>query len=676
MIRKLILFVFFVIFFTVSGFSQSYTAEGDRFFDSKDYKNALASYFKALHGSRTNPTIYFKIGYTYLHTETKSQAITFLEKAYKMDPEINHEILFYLGMAYQSNLQYAKAKFAYEQFKKRAPKKRWEEIDQRIKECLFSHALLSNPLDVIIENVGSAINSPFDDYSPVVTPDGLSMLFTSNRTTDSAKIKAGKNFEDMYISERVNDEWASPKKIGAPLSIYAHDAIASISPDGSSLFIYYETNKGDIYTSKKDDKGQWVKPVSLGKNVNTPQFRETSASITADGKKLYFSSDKPGGKGGLDIYVSELDATGNWGKAVNVAAVNTAGDEDSPFIHHDGVTLYFSSNGLPGMGSSDIYKSEFKNGVWGAPQNMGFPLNSIEYDGFFSISEDKKVAYFATMRKYGVGGYDILKATYRSVYEEPKPVLASAEPVKEPEKKIEDPAAKKTVEPVKKTTQPVAKKTEAKTPLEVALNGKVIDKVTSKPLQVNLSLVNSKTNKLVASIQSDKVTGNYELNLKEGGDYILTAESRGYLFNSVNIKITETSGSKKIDRNFSMVKPDAGSVMVLNNILFDPGKADLKPASLSELEKIRKLLVDNPSLRVRINGHTDNVGDPTSNKTLSLKRALAVVNYLALNGIEFERLGAIGYGSERPVASNEEEKDGRELNRRTEIEVIENAQEM
>lgn len=667
--RRSILFVFLVMVLALKGFSQSYAEEGDRYFDSKDYKNALASYFKALHTSRNNPVLFFKIGYTYLHTETKSQAITFLEKAYKMDPAIHHEILFYLGMAYQSSLQYAKAKYVYEQFKKKAPKKRWEEIDQRIRECMFSHALLSNPLDVIIENVGSAINSPFDDYSPVITPDGLSMYFTSNRSTDSTKIKEGKNFEDMYLSQKVNDEWTTPKKIGAPLSIYAHDAVSSISPDGNTLFIYYETNKGDIFASKKDDKGEWTKPVPLNRNINTPQFRETSASVSADGKKLFFSSDKPGGKGGLDIYMCELDAAGNWGKAINLLTVNTPGDEDSPFIHHDGVTLYFSSNGHPGMGSSDIFKSEFKDGAWSKPENMGFPLNSIEYDGFFSMSPDKKVAHFATMRKYGVGGYDILKATYRSVFEEPKPVFAATE-----EKK---PEIEKKTEEVKTTTTAPAKKTDVKAPLAVSVNGKVVDKATSKPMQVSLSLVDTRTNKVVAITQSDKTTGNYELSFKTSGEYILTAESRGYLFNSVKINVAETSGNKKIDTNFAMIKPNAGSVMVLNNILFDPGKADLKPASLSELEKLRRLMMENPSLRVRINGHTDNVGDPAFNKTLSLKRALAVVNYLALNGIEFERLGAVGYGSEKPIASNDEEKNGRELNRRTEIEIIENtAQEM
>lgn len=673
MIRKIIPFALCLVLLTFCGYAQSPVAEGDRFFDNKDYKNALASYFKALHNSRTNPMIYFKIGHTYLHTETKSQAITFLEKAYKMDPQIHYEIMFYLGMAYQSSLQYAKAKLAYEQFKKVAPKKRHEEIDQRIRECIFSHALLSNPIEVIIENVGSAINSPFDDYSPVVTPDGKTLLFTSNRSEDSTKIAAGKNFEDMYISQKENDEWMTPKKIGAPLSIYAHDAVSSISPDGNTLFIYYETNKGDIFSTTKNEKGEWVKPTTL-KNINTPQFRETSASISADGKKLYFSSDRPGGKGGLDIYVSELDAAGNWGKPVNIASVNTAGDEDSPFIHHDGVTLYFSSNGHPGMGSSDIFKSEFKNGVWEKPQNMGFPLNSIEYDGFFSISEDKKVAYFATMRKYGVGGYDILKATYRSVFEEKPEILASsASPKETTVAKTED--TKKPAEPAKKTAEP-AKKPETKAPLAVTVKGKVLDKITSKPLAVNLSLVNTRTNKVVATLKSDQTTGNYELNFKESGEYILTAESRGYLFNSINIKVPETSGAKRIDRDFSMVKPNAGSVMVLNNILFDPGKADLKPASLSELEKIRRLLMENPNVRVRINGHTDNVGDAASNKTLSLKRALAVVNYLALNGIEFERLGAIGYGSERPIASNDSEEGGRELNRRTEIEIIENAQDM
>ena len=210
-----------------------------------------------------------------------------------------------------------------------------------------------------------------------------------------------------------------------------------------------------------------------------------------------------------------------------------------------------------------------------------------------------------------------------------------------------------------------------KAPVEMfVVKGKVFDKTSSKPLHVRISLVYVKTKKLMATIESDAATGDYEIKVAESGKYILTAESDGYLFNSLNIDVPQPIALKNSSADFSMVKAAAGSVMVLKNVLFDTGKSDLKPSSILELEKIRELLVKNPRLRVQINGHTDNIGDPPTNKMLSLKRALAVVNHLALNGIEFNRLSAKGYGSEKPVATNDDEKGGREFNRRTEIEIL------
>lgn len=675
--KKSIAVIFFTLFFSLQGFSQNAEtlAKGDSYYRRKDYQNALTFYFQALRQNPTSASVLYKIGYTYLQTETKAQSITFFEKAYKIDPFVDPQILYNLGMAYQSNLQYAKAKFTYEQYKKVAPKKDMEEVEYRIKQCIVSHSLVSNPIDVLIENTGPAINSIFDDFAPILSADGTTMIFTSNRTTDTVKAKMHAAYEDIYVSKRNDDdEWGTPEKIGEGVNMGYHDAAASLSPDGKTLFLYYDLNKGDIYFSKLDENGKWLKPVTLGSNINTANFRETSATISADGKKLYFSSSRGEGKGGLDIYVSTWDdAKNGWGKAVNLGPdINTTGDEDSPFIHPDGTTLYFSSDGHPGMGSSDIFRSVFKNDKWQKPENLGYPLNSIEYDGFFNISLDKKTAYFATKRKYGVGGYDILQATYRVGYPgvTSAPVIAKAEP----EKKVE---TEKKAEPEKKTEGD--KKVVAKTPAtqkpaapsSFTVKGKVFDKGSNQPLHVKVSLVYVKTKKLVAVIESNPATGDYEVQVDQAGKYVLTAESEGYLFNSLNIDVPQPVASKNSSADFLMVKADVGSVMVLKNVFFDTGKSDLKPSSILELEKIRELLVNNPKLKVQINGHTDNVGDPAANKMLSLKRALAVVNHLALNGIEFNRLSAKGFGSEKPVATNDDEKGGREFNRRTEIEIVE-----
>jgi outer membrane protein OmpA-like peptidoglycan-associated protein/tetratricopeptide (TPR) repeat protein len=642
-----------------------YLRKADDAFEAKDYQSALSNYFLVLR-FYTDSQILMKIGLTYLETETKGMAVSYFEKAIKMDPEgADPKLIYYLGLAYQGDLQYGKAKKYYEAYKKRAPKGEIPELDRRIQQCITSHVLVTFPVDVLIENAGPAINSKYDEYSPVVSTDGSTMYFTSNRILDTLSTKMI-GYEDIYVSQMNEDDWSTPVKIGSSINMGNHDAVSSLSPDGKKLFLYYEIGKGNIYMAERNETtGEWGKPQPLNANVNTSTFKETSATISADGKKLFFSSNRPGGKGGLDIYYCTQDEKGEWGKPMSVGdEVNTFGEEDSPFIHPDGETLYFSSDGHPGMGSSDIFKSTFKDGKWQKPQNLGYPLNSIEYDGFFTISDDKQTGYFATMRKYGKGRYDILKVTFRNV----KPVVKPAEIVQQ-----QPVIAAKTEQPKeqpKKEEKPVVV---ASAPAPAPSNsfvvkGKSVDKKTTQPLAVSISLVDKKTKKQIATMQADKTTGGYEFKIAQPGNYIITAEYNGYLFNSIDLAVTTTSKTSNID--FAMAKADIGSVMVLNHILFESGSADLKPASILELEKVRKLLLDNPNLKVQINGHTDNVGDPAVNKMLSLKRALAVVNHLALNGIEFERLGAKGYGSEKPVASNDDEHGGRELNRRTEIEII------
>jgi outer membrane protein OmpA-like peptidoglycan-associated protein/tetratricopeptide (TPR) repeat protein len=672
--KKCLALIFSALFILNFGFSQKKESEvvkdsyyfrdmGDKAMEAKDYQTALTNYFQALRFSKSDPVMLFKIGYAYLQTENKGMAVSYLEKAYKTDPEVDPKIIYHLATAYQADLLYVKAKHAYEIYNKMIPKKEQPEVEKRIQQCIKSYILVTYPVDVLIENMGSNINSKYDEYSPVFSGDGLTLYYTSNRILDTLSTKLV-GYEDIYISKMGEDDWSKPEKIGNGINMGNHDAVCSLSPDGKKLFLYYDIGKGNIYMSQKNEAGEWAKPTPLNANINTSTFKETSATVSADGKKLFFSSSRPGGKGGLDIYVSSLDEKGDWGKPVNIGEeINTDGDEDSPYIHPDGETLYFSSDGHPGMGSSDIFKSVFKDGKWQKPENMGYPLNSIEYDGFFTISDDKQTGFFATMRKYGLGRYDILKVTFRNV----KPVVKPVEPVQQqPIAKVEE-TKPKVVEEKPKQTKPVA---EAKPSVANAfiVKGKATDRKTGQPLAVSISLLDTKTKKQIATIQSDKTTGNYEFKIPQTGNYVITAESAGYLFNSVDLPVAATS--KNLSADFSMIKPEIGSVMVLRHILFESGKSDLKPASITELEKVRKLLIDNPNLKVQINGHTDNVGDPTVNKTLSLKRALAVVNHLALNGIEFERLGAKGYGSEKPVASNDDEIGGRELNRRTEIEIL------
>lgn len=647
----------------LQGFAQdqkALIAAGDKFYSKKDYKNALDSFLAAQALNPDDASLNFKIGLAYLYSETKSKAASYIDKAYRLNPAVNPDIDYHLGIAFQNTNEFKKAIEHFERFKKK--KKELGSIaDERIAECHIADSLSQNELNVIIENLGQVVNTEYNDYSPIISADGNTLIFTSNRTDDPARAKANANFEDIYVTTRQGNAWSAPKLISSNINIKYNDAAASLSPDGKTLFLYYEEGEGDIYTSTLEGS-EWSKPKPLNKNINTALFYETCASVSADGKKLYFASNRPGGIGELDLYVCERDSKGDWGKAVNLGAnVNTPENEDSPFIHHDGVTLYFSSDGHPNLGNSDIFFTEFKNNKWSKPENIGWPLNSWEYDGFFTLSPDKKKGYFSTAKEGGLGDADLYAITFLEPKYKPKPkpvvVAAAAE-----KPKTEIPKTEEFIDPT------IAAKKASK--VITLLKGKVIDESSAAPLAAVISLIDNTNNKVMVKINSNPATGEFELTIPHGGNYGVATEKTGYLFNSINFNVPAFADYQEIDTHIIMVKAEIGSKVVLKNIFFDVGKADLRPESIAEVENIRELLVGNPNLRVQINGHTDNSGNAATNKALSLKRATSVVNYLAQKGVDSSRLSAKGYGSDRPIVSNDDEQGGREINRRTEIEII------
>lgn len=652
----------FLILFAHIGFSQdvkSLIATGDKYYGKKDYKNALATFLAAYELNPDDALVNYKIGLAYLYSETKSKAALYIDKAYRLNPAVNPDIDYHLGIAFQNTNEFKKAIEHFERFKSK--KKELGSIaDEKIAECHIADSLSQNELNVVIENLGSVVNTPYNDYSPIISADGNTLIFTSNRTDDPSKAKANQNYEDIYVSRKSASGWSEPKLISSNINIKYNDAAASLSPDGKTLFLYYEEGEGDIYTSTLNGD-QWSKPEPLNKNINTSMFWETCASVSADGQKLYFASNRPGGIGELDLYVSQLDGKGQWGKAVNLGPViNTPENEDSPFIHHDGVTLYFSSDGHPNLGNSDIFFSEFKNNKWSKPENIGWPLNSWEYDGFFTLSPDKKKGYFSTVKEGGLGDADIysiafLEPKYKP---KPKPVVAKVEE----KAKTEVPKQEEFVDPMIQVHKDMK--------VVTLLRGKVIDEASAAPLSAVISLVNNETNQVITKLNSNPVTGEFELVIPHGGNYGVATEKSGYLFNSINFNLPQFAEYQEIDTHIIMVKAEVGSKVVLKNIFFDVGKSDLKPESIAEVENIRELLVANTALRVQINGHTDNSGNAASNKALSLKRATAVVTYLTQKGIAAGRVSAKGYGSERPIVSNDDEEGGRAINRRTEIEIV------
>ncbi|HEU4718713.1 MAG TPA: OmpA family protein [Bacteroidia bacterium] len=486
-----------------------------------------------------------------------------------------------------------------------------------------------------ITNLGSDINTAFEEYTPVISADGSIMLFTSRRpVTDKEKKKNKESKETVYLS-RFNSQagkWEAPSALPSPINVEGrHTSVLGLSNDGQRMLIYRddETGNGNIWESHLDGL-QWSEPELLPDPINSP-YHESSASFSPDGRTLYFVSDRPGGLGGRDIWISTLGADGKWSTPINPgAAINTPDDEEGVFIHPDGVTLYFSSKGRGGLGGYDVYKSVRVNGMWTTAVSLGQPINTTGDDLFFVLTASGKKAYYScNAQADNKGKRDLYEITFT----------------------------------------PVDKKVADRGPRLTLLKGVITDSLTHQPLQATIQVFDNEKNELVAQVNSNSASGQYLLSLPSGKNYNITVSANNYLFHSENFNIPDTSSYHEVQKNIAMQKIEVGNKMVLNNIFFDYNKATLRPESYAELNNLVNLMKANPTLEIEISGHTDNRGTADYNKKLSQDRAKAVVDYLVSQGIDEKRLTYVGYGFDKPIATNDTD-EGRQLNRRVEFKVL------
>lgn len=646
----------FIVFCGHTQALKSILDKGDKIFAKGDYKAALQIYQSADQIAPNDPKVKYRIGQSYLSSGAEVKALPYLEEAYRLQPAVDPDIDYFLGVALQSNFHFYKAIDHFKKYKSKN-KKLSLIADHKIKECRLGDSLMANPVLCVIKVLEWPINSPYQDYGPALPSDESQLIFTSARDTSKRDKKYKLIFEDVVISKKESGKWSVPVEISPKINDAFHDAATYLSPDGKSIFLYYEKGNGDIYHSSFDGN-EWATPVSMGPEINTVSW-ETSGCLSPDGKKFYFTSDRSGGFGGLDIYVSELLPNGNWGKAVNLGPIiNTPGNEDAPFMHQDG-TLYFGSDGLPGLGDSDIFKSEMKDGNWSKPQNLGYPINTPKFENYYFLSLDKKRAYFSSVRPEGVGNSDICFVTFL----DPPPKKETPVVVKE-EPKREKPVGDEFADAMVSLQKDLG--------FASQLIGRVIDADNAAALKAQITLVDNKTNTVMERVYSSDSTGEFKIIIPHGGNYGINTSVDGYLFNSLNFEVPMYSEYQEIETAILMQKVTVGSKAVMKNIFFDIGKAVLKNESFGELEQILDLMENNPGIKLQINGHTDNSGDPQTNKVLSAKRAETVMAFLLTRGIDPARLKAVGYGEEKPIVSNDDEQGGRAINRRTEIEVLEN----
>jgi outer membrane protein OmpA-like peptidoglycan-associated protein len=611
----------------------------------------------------------YDAGYLHLLTIGKELGVKYFLRVYRQNPAYRFDLEYWIGKSYQYGLDFDNALLFYNRYKQKVISKSsyqgkdkvpMETVDKSIVECINGKELVANPGNFSIVNIGREINSEFEDYGPVLNEEENEIIFTTRRRDNNLNqnvAEDNKPFEDIFISRKNNGVWSYAANIGERINTPFHDSNLALSADGNTLYILKDEGGGDIYHCTRLSNGSWGPPVPLPGIINS-SYEEKSITISKDGKTLYFSSNRPGGLGGSDLYKATKDTKGEWSNVKNLGAkINTEFDEEGPFIDYDLVTLYFSSKGHKNMGSYDIYKSVFdaKKNVWSEPENLGYPINTPDDDIFYITSSDGKRAYYSSVREDGLGYTDIYLITTPEGMKDVAPVVTTKnDPV------VETPVDK---QPVKQP--PVTQ------PLRYLVT--IVDAQSKAPLAVKVRLQGLNDNVIVSSTPVEAGVYEFRVTNKTAKDYRLSIEKEGYVFVNENVRIQGASGGEQsLNRTIQLRKLAVGTVSILRNIYFDYDRATFTTASYTDLNKLETMMRQNTQIRVEISGHTDNYGHWQYNTKLSQKRAEAVKDYLTKKGIDPRRIKAVGYGESKPLATNDDEDEGRELNRRVEFKVLQN----
>jgi outer membrane protein OmpA-like peptidoglycan-associated protein len=498
------------------------------------------------------------------------------------------------------------------------------QIDKRKVENLkltaaFGSNALLHPVPFTPKNI-SIVNTIDNEYFPGTSADDQMLIYT--------RLVSGQQEDFFYSLKQKDGKWGKPENMGSPINTGENEGTISLSPDGQYVFFtgcnrLDGVGSCDIYFSALDGN-TWKAPRNLGLPINSRSW-ESQPSLSFDGKTIYFTSDRPGGFGGMDIWVSQY-SKGKWTVPQNMGPeINTPGNEQCPYIAKDDQTLYLNSDGHVGMGGVDLFVAR-KNadGRWGKPENLGYPINTFADEICLVIGADGKNAFYVSKRPGGAGGLDLYEF---DLYEKARP---------------------------KKTGY---------------IKGIVYDANTKHKLQAKVELIDLATGKTAVEAYSNKLSGEFLICLQGNKNYALNVSKEGYLFHSENFSLKNQSATEPLTLNIPLYPIEAGSKIVLRNIFFDIDQFALKEESKIELAKLISFLKANPTLTVEVSGHTDNTGVKQKNIDLSKNRAKAVLDYIVLQGIPTTKITAKGYADSQPIADNKTEA-GRKQNRRTEFKIV------
>ena len=622
-------FLFFIIF-QLSAQETSHSRKATKIFleakffvTLQDYSHAYPLLVEALSKDTEFVEAWILLGDVCVSMGDKNQGIQAYKKSITLAPRFSYPMYYRLALAehsigeYSDALKHIKKYMSYKsisiRFKEKASALR--------KSCEFSISAKKNPVAFDPVNLGKNINSDADEYLPALTVDGSTLIFTRS------KMEQGYRNEDFYRSYHNNDQWEPSQNLGEPINTQQNEGAQCITADGKTIYFTAcsrvdSYGRCDIYESHFVNR-EWTKPVNLGQKVNSESW-ESQPAISSDGRQLFFVSNRNGGFGKKDIWVSFKNTEGDWMKAKNLGKeINTSKDDISPFLHWDNQTLYFSSKGYLGMGGFDIYLSRLDiHGVWGNVKNIGYPINSPSDENSMIVARDGRTAYFASSF-FNLGRTDL------DLYTFDLPNDSRA--------------------------------------MEIAyVQGNVTDAVTKKSLKAHIELIDLDSGRGYKPSKSHQ-NGDYMLCLPSNVSYALTVSKKNYLFYSENI-VLDQQGSILI-KDFQLQPLKVGEQVRLDNIFFEEAAYTLKASSSSELNNIIYFMESNPFLVIEIGGHTDNIGTIDYNIKLSDQRAQAVKKALTQRGVAPERILTKGFGMSLPQNDNMS-KEKRSVNRRTELTII------
>lgn len=595
--------------------AQNLFEKANPFIQKQDYNAAAQLLESAIQADPQFQNALIVLGDVYRIQKKYAEAKLNYQKAININKNVSPEVIFNLAQMEFATSEYSKAKQHFEEFIiLDKSSERNKKAKKYLLDCDFAAEAIKKPVKYTPKNLGEGVNTSNAEYFPALTADGETLIFTRQINGN----------EDFWTSQFKNNEWSTATPLSSKINTAKYNEGAqTISPDGKYLF-FTGCNRPDglgrcdIYVSHREG-ADWGEPYNIGSPVNS-EYWESQPAISPDGSTLYFVSNRPGGSGGYDIWKSTITDS-KWGPAINLGPeINTPYDENTPFLHADGKTLYFSSDGWPGFGNKDIFYSRLDDsGKWLKPINLGYPINSFEDESGLVVSADGNLGFFSSNLKEGYGLQDIYSF---GIPEQAKPLKISY------------------------------------------VKGIVKDKDSQKTIESNVQVVDLTTNKTVFDDYTDPATGSFLAVMPVGSNYMFNVNAEGYMFYSENFELKAGDINKPYQIEVYIEKIKAGGNVTLKNIFFDTNKYNLLPPSIKELEILTGFLNDNPTVEIEIQGHTDNVGDDKLNEKLSFNRANAVYEYLIKNKINAKRLTFKGFGANKPIADNKTEL-GRKNNRRT-----------